>query len=79
MILLFELFDFVFSEYLMVAILRYNNDLLLCLQRREQDIINALSLVSAAKNKMEQLRPDGCVVFLQMVTLFCHPSSIYGW
>jgi hypothetical protein len=36
----------------MVTILRYTNDLSLCLQRREQDILNALSLVSMAKNRM---------------------------
>jgi hypothetical protein len=52
MVLLFELFDFVFSAHLMVTILGYTNDLSLCLQRREQDILNALSLVSVAKNRM---------------------------
>jgi hypothetical protein len=59
MVLLFESFDFVFSAHLMVTILGYTNDLSLCLQRREQDILNALSLVSVVNNRMQQLRSDG--------------------
>jgi hypothetical protein len=76
MVLLFESFDFVFSAHLMVTILGYTNDLSLCLQRREQDILNALSLVSVAKNRMQKLRSDGWVVFLQRVTLFCNKHGI---
>jgi hypothetical protein len=76
MVLLFESFDFVFSAYLMVTILRCANDLSLCLQRREQDILNALSLVSVAKNRMQQLRFDRWVAFLQRVTLFCNKHVI---
>jgi hypothetical protein len=58
MVLIFESFDFVFSAHLMVIILGYTNDLSLCLQKREQDILNALYLVSVAKNRMQQLRSD---------------------
>jgi hypothetical protein len=54
MVLLFELFYFVvFSVHLMVTILGYNNELSLCLQRIEQDILNALSLVSVTMNKIK--------------------------
>jgi hypothetical protein len=76
MVLLFESFDFVFSAHLMVTILGYTNDLSLCLQRREQDILNALPLVTMAKNRMQQLRSDGWVRFLQRVTLFCNKHGI---
>jgi hypothetical protein len=76
MVLLFESFDFVFSAHLMVTILGYTNDLSLCLQRREQDILNALPLVTMAKNRMQQLRSDGWVRFLQRVTLFCNKHVI---
>ena len=58
MVLIFKSFDFVFSAHLMVTILGYTNDLSLCLQRGDQDILNALSLVSVAKNRMQQLRSD---------------------
>jgi hypothetical protein len=43
----------------MLTILGYTNDLSLFLQRGDQDILNALSLVSVAKNRMQQLRSDG--------------------
>jgi hypothetical protein len=49
----FESFDFVFDAYLMFVILGYTNDLSVCLQRREQDIINAISLVNVAKKRMQ--------------------------
>jgi hypothetical protein len=76
MVLIFESFDFVFSAHLMVTILGYTNDLSLCLQRREQDILNALSLISVAKNRMEQLKSNGWIVFLQRVTLFYNKHGI---
>jgi hypothetical protein len=76
MVLLFESFDFVFSAHLMVTILGYTNDLSLSLQRREHDILNALSLVNVAKTRMQQLRSDGWVVFRQRVTLFCNKHGI---
>jgi hypothetical protein len=76
MVLIFESFDFVFSAHLMVTILGYTNDLSLCLQRGDQDILNALSLVSVAKNIMQQLRSNGWVVFLQRITLFCTKHGI---
>jgi hypothetical protein len=66
----------IFSAHLMVTILSYTNDLSLCLQRRDQDIINALSLVSVAKNRMQQLRYDEWDLFLQRVTLFCNTHGI---
>lgn len=77
MVLVLESFDFVFSAHLMVTILGYTNDLSLCLQRRDQDILNALSLVNVAKNRMQQLRSDGWNVFLQKVTLFCNKYGIH--
>jgi hypothetical protein len=76
MVLLFESFDFVFSAHLMVTILGYTNDLSLSLQRREHDILNALSLVNVAKTRMQQLRSDGWVVFRQRVILFCNKHGI---
>ncbi|XP_022683490.1 uncharacterized protein LOC111257714 [Setaria italica] len=40
-------------------------------QRRDQDILNAISLVNVAKNKMQQLRSNGWDHFLERVTSFC--------
>ena len=72
----FESFDFVFSAHLMLVILGYTNDLSECLQRREQDIINAISLVNVAKSRMQELRSNGWDQFLQRITSFCNKYDI---
>jgi len=41
------------------------------LQRREQDVFNATSLVNVAKNIMPQLRSGRSDQFLEMATSFC--------
>ncbi|XP_066320149.1 uncharacterized protein [Miscanthus floridulus] len=55
----------------MYVILGYTNELSECLQRRDQDILNAISLVNVAKSKMQELRSNGWDNFLQKVTSFC--------
>ncbi|XP_072147483.1 uncharacterized protein [Setaria viridis] len=67
----FETFEFIFFVHLMFVILGYTNELSECLQRRDQDILNAISFVNVAKNKMQQLRSDGWDYFLERVTSFC--------
>ena len=49
----FENFEFVFFAHLMYIILGYTNELSKCLQRRDQDILNAISLVNVAKKRMQ--------------------------
>jgi len=72
----FESFDFVFAAHLMLIILGYTNELSECLQRREQDILNAISLVRVAKARMQKLRSNGWDQFLQRVTLFCNKHGV---
>jgi hypothetical protein len=72
----FESFDFLFDAHLMFVILGYTNDLSVCLQRREQDIINAISLVNVAKRRMQRLRLDGWGQFIQRITSFCNKHDI---
>jgi hypothetical protein len=67
----FETFEFVFFVHLMYVILGYTNELSECLQRRDQDILNAISLVNVAKSRMQQLRSDGWDKFHKTVTSFC--------
>ncbi|KAG2538902.1 hypothetical protein PVAP13_9NG371900 [Panicum virgatum] len=67
----FESFEFVFFVHLMYVILGYTNELSECLQRRDQDILNAISLVNVAKSRMQELRSNGWDNFLQKVTSFC--------
>jgi hypothetical protein len=55
----------------MYVILGYTNELSECLQRRYQDILNAISLINVAKSRMQHLRSDGWGSFLKNVTSFC--------
>jgi len=72
----FESFEFVAAAHLMYLILGYTNELSECLQRREQDILNAISLVNVAKNRMQQMRSNGWDQFLERVTLFCNKHGL---
>jgi len=72
----FESFEFVAAAHLMYLILGYTNELSECLQRREQDILNAISLVNVAKNRMQQMRSNGWDQFLERVTLFCNKHGV---
>ena len=49
MVLDFESFEFVFNAHLMLVILGYTNELSQSLQKNDQDIVNAMSLVGVAK------------------------------
>ncbi|KAH1199043.1 hypothetical protein GmHk_18G052493 [Glycine max] len=54
-------FDFIFMLYMMVEILGFTNDLSVVLQKRDQDqdLLNALSLVKATKEELQEMRNDG--------------------
>jgi len=60
----------------MFIILGYTNELSEYLQGREQDILNAISLVNVAKSRMQQVRSGGWNQFLQRVTLFCSKHGV---
>ena len=51
MVLIFESFEFVFNAHLMLVILGYTNELSQSFQKKDQDIVNAMSLVGVAKKK----------------------------
>jgi hypothetical protein len=46
------------------------------LQRREQDILNAIKLVTGAKDRIQQLRSNGWDEFLERITLFCGEHGV---
>jgi hypothetical protein len=46
------------------------------LQKRDQDIVNAMTLVGVAKRRFQQLRSDGWEDFLEKVKSFCIKYSI---
>ncbi|XP_057533120.1 uncharacterized protein LOC130811009 [Amaranthus tricolor] len=54
-----ESFDFIFMTHFMLTIFGYTNDLCVALQRKEQDIVNAISLVKSTTNVLQKMRDQG--------------------
>jgi hypothetical protein len=52
------------------TIFRITNDLSQALQRRGQDIVNAISLVRVCKERLQSMRDDGRHTLLNEVSLF---------
>ncbi|XP_057248367.1 uncharacterized protein LOC104890039 [Beta vulgaris subsp. vulgaris] len=71
-----ETFDFVFMAHLMLAIFGYTNDLCVALQRKEQDIVNAMELVSYTKIVLQKMREQGWEALLNKITSFCVKHGI---
>ncbi|KAI3716955.1 hypothetical protein L1987_68206 [Smallanthus sonchifolius] len=69
-------YDFVFYLHLMKHVLNHTNILSQCLQRREQDLLNAISLVKSTKQQLEKLRLDGFESFLNGVNSFCEKHEL---
>ncbi|XP_056692037.1 uncharacterized protein [Spinacia oleracea] len=54
-------FECVDDLHIMVELLAMTNDLCLALQRKSQDILNAMNLVSKTKILIQNFREDGCM------------------
>lgn len=73
----FESFEFVFMLHLLQEIFGYSDALCNALQRADQDIVNAIELISYTKQELQNLREDhGWKAFLQEVTSFCLKHKI---
>jgi hypothetical protein len=76
-----ESFSFVFIMKLMLQILRNTNDLSLLLQRKDQNIVQAMSLVTDVKSCLINLRAHGWEPLFADAKTFCNendPSTKYG-
>ncbi|XP_057803229.1 uncharacterized protein LOC131018527 [Salvia miltiorrhiza] len=71
-----ESFDFIFMAQLMSTILGYTNDLCLALQRKDQDIVGAMRLVTLTKVVLQKMRENGWEALLDKVTSFCNDNDI---
>ena len=69
-------FDFIFMLYLMVEILGFTNDLSVVLQKRDQDLLNVLSLVKATKEELQEMRNDGWEELISKVMEICNKHDI---
>jgi hypothetical protein len=76
MVDILDSFEFVFNTHLMLVILGYTNELSQSLLKRDQDIVNAMSLVRSAKERMQHMRSHGWEEFLGKVISFCVKHGI---
>ncbi|EOA14700.1 hypothetical protein CARUB_v10027975mg [Capsella rubella] len=72
----FHTFDFVFYLHLMLFVLGLTDSLSKALQRKDQDILNAISLVESTKSQLQKLRDDGWGTFMAEVSSFCEKNDI---
>ncbi|XP_022845459.1 zinc finger MYM-type protein 1-like [Olea europaea var. sylvestris] len=69
-------FEFAFNLHLMKIILGISNELSRVLQRKDQDIVNAMRLVQICKAQLQAMRDDGWDSFFELVCSFCETHSI---
>ncbi|XP_019087433.1 PREDICTED: zinc finger MYM-type protein 1-like [Camelina sativa] len=72
----FHTFDFVFYLQLMLLVMGFIDNLSKALQRKDQDILNAISLVESTNNLLQKLRDDGWDALLAKVSSFCEQNYI---
>ncbi|KAL7120128.1 hypothetical protein ACP275_02G104400 [Erythranthe tilingii] len=71
-----ECFEFAFVLHLMRSVLGITNDLSQALQKKDQDLGNAMKLVTFAKDRLQELREDGWGKLLQETSDFCVEHDI---
>ncbi|CAN6578727.1 unnamed protein product [Malus baccata var. baccata] len=71
-----QTFDFVFHLFLMRLILGITNELSQALQKKDQDIVNAMALVEVCKQRLQSLRDDDFGDLLDDVQKFCEEHDI---
>ncbi|KAK9741078.1 hypothetical protein RND81_03G079700 [Saponaria officinalis] len=69
-------YEFVFISHLMRELLGITDVLCQALQKKSQDIANAVKLVSTTKSLIQNLREDRWKSFLEEVNLFCQKHDI---
>ncbi|XP_058726744.1 uncharacterized protein LOC131598130 [Vicia villosa] len=69
-------FEFIFKLHLMRNILGITNDLSQALQRKDQDIVNAMTFVKVSRERLQNMREYGWSSLLDEVTLFCEKHRI---
>ncbi|XP_057471076.1 uncharacterized protein LOC130759880 [Actinidia eriantha] len=69
-------FEFAFQLHLMKTVLGMSNELSQALQKKDQDIVNAMSLVKVSKERLQKLRDKGWESLVNEVSLFCDKYEI---
>ncbi|XP_021830895.1 uncharacterized protein LOC110770982 [Prunus avium] len=71
-----QYFEFVFHLFFMRSILGATNDLSQALQRKDQDIGNAMTLVKVCKEQLQHMRENAFEALLDQVSSFCGKHDI---
>jgi hypothetical protein len=69
-------FEFAFALHLMKNILGVTNELSIALQKKNQNIVNAITLVNMSKKRLQMMRDNGWESLLAEVLLFCDKHDI---
>ena len=69
-------FEFIFNLHMMTNILGVTNELSQALQRKDQDIINAIALVNVSKQRLQTIRDNGWKSLFGEVSFFCETHNI---
>ena len=73
---LLQTFESMFDLHLMKGVLGISNELSQALQRKDQDIVNAMKLVDISKQHLKVMRDDGWNSLLEEVSAFCAKNNI---
>ncbi|CAD6337319.1 unnamed protein product [Miscanthus lutarioriparius] len=71
-----ESFDFVFILHLMIELLSMTDILSRALQRKDQDIVEAMHLITDVKDGLRDMRNNGWEPLLRKVKTFCEKNKI---
>jgi hypothetical protein len=71
-----QTFEFAFNLHLMKSVLRITNELSQALQRKDQDILNAMKLVEVSKQGLQAMREEGWNSLFEEIYVFCVKNSI---
>ncbi|PUZ62401.1 hypothetical protein GQ55_4G354500 [Panicum hallii var. hallii] len=71
-----ESFDFVFIMHLMIELLSITDSLSNALQRKDQDIVEAMNLIMDVRDCLQDMRDNGWEPLFKRVKLFCDKNEI---
>ncbi|XP_039852287.1 uncharacterized protein LOC120710763 [Panicum virgatum] len=71
-----ETFDFVFILHLMIELLSITDNLSRALQRKDQDIVEAMHLIMDVKERLQDTRDNGREPLFKRVKSFCDKNQI---
>ncbi|XP_028088612.1 uncharacterized protein LOC114289148 [Camellia sinensis] len=69
-------FEFVFNLHLVKTILAITSELSQALQRKDQNIVNAMNLVQISKVRLQKMRKSGWTSLLDDILCFCEKHEI---